>query len=109
MTSPPEIRVRLSADAPRAAVFQPLLLVAGARAGLSIEQIDDLSMAIELLLGHGGRDDLRAEFWISPGDLQITLKPVDLAWVDRRRPMFDALVAEVGGDSGQVMLRARAR
>jgi hypothetical protein len=108
MTSPSEIRVRLSADAPRTAVFQPLLLVAGARAGLSLEQIDDLSMAIELLLAHGAPDDLRAEISISPGELQIALMPVDVAWVERRRPMFDALVAEVGGDSGRVMLRARA-
>jgi hypothetical protein len=108
MTSPPEIRMRLSADAPRAAVFQPVLLVTGARAGLSVEQIDDLSMAIELLLGHGSPSELYAEIAISPGDLSISLAPVDSAWVDRRRPMFDALVAEVGGDSGRVVLRARA-
>jgi hypothetical protein len=108
MTPLPEIRVRLSADAPRAAVFQPLLLVAGSRAGLSLEQIDDLAMAIELLLAHGNADDLRAEFSISPGDLQIALMPVDLSWVERRRAMFDALVAEVGGESGRVMLRVRA-
>ncbi|MDX6591996.1 MAG: hypothetical protein QOJ13_1192 [Gaiellales bacterium] len=89
-------------------MFQPLLLAAGARAGLSLEQIDDLAMAIELVLAHASPDDLRAEISIAPGDLQIALMPVDLVWVERRRTMFDALVAEVGGDSGRVMLRARA-
>lgn len=107
MTPPPEIRVRLSADAPRAAVFQPLLLVAGSRAGLSLEQIDDLSMAIELVLGQGATEDLRAEISIAPGDLQIALRPVDSGWVQRRRGVLDALVTEVGGDSDRVMLRAR--
>jgi len=108
MTPPPEIRVRLSADAPRAAVFQPLLLVAGSRAGLSVEEIDDLSMAIELLLGHGSPSDVKAEITILPGDLQIALMPADLEWIERRRAMFDALVADVEGGPGRVMLRARA-
>lgn len=103
-TEPGTIRVRLSAAAPQVEVLTPLAIALGARAGLTIEQIDDLSMALELVVR---RDPARARdagFEASGGRLEVILGGVDAPWLDRHRAMLEVLVSEVGGEPGCVRL-----
>lgn len=98
------VRARLSADAPKVAVLTPMALVMGARAGLSIEQIDDLTMAIELLAAHG-TGEMGAEFRAGQGRLDLFVSDVDGAWLAQRRSMLSTLVSEIEEDSGGLTLR----
>ena len=81
----------------------PLALVMGSRAGLSLEQIDDLAMAIELVVRH--RDERGAEFWAQDGTLEVFISEVDQAWLERHQGMLAVLVSETELDAGGVRLR----
>jgi len=99
------ISARLSAAAPQVEVLTPLALVLGARVGLSIERIDDLAMAIELLVRHQPATARDARFSISEGWLEVSLSGIDQEWLERRTPMLQVLVSQVIGDPGGVRLR----
>jgi len=103
-TLPGTISVRLSAQAPQVAVLTPLTLVLGARAGLSIEQIDDLAMALELLVRNQPTTSRQASFAASKGRLEVSLSDIDHEWLERRTPRLEVLVSEVVGDAGGVRL-----
>lgn len=103
-TLPGTISVRLSAEAPQVAVLTPLALVLGARAGLSIEQIDDLAMALELLVRHQPTTSRQASFAASQSRLEVSLSDIDQQWLEQRTPMLEVLVSEVAGDAGGVRL-----
>ena len=62
------VRARLGAGAPQALVLTPLVLVMGSRAGLSIDQLDDVAMAIEIIL-RGAPRERSAELRAQPGSL----------------------------------------
>jgi anti-sigma factor ChrR (cupin superfamily) len=98
------VRTRLSAAAPQVAVLGPLALVMGSRAGLSLEQIDDLAMAIELVVQHR-RDERGAEFRAEPGSLEVFISEVDQAWLEHHLAMLAVLVSETELDAGGVRLR----
>jgi hypothetical protein len=98
------ISARLSAEAPQVEVLTPLALVLGARVGLSIEQIDDLAMAVELLVRHQPTIARDARFSISEGGLEVALSGIDPEWLERRTPMLEVLVSQVIGDPGGVRL-----
>jgi hypothetical protein len=98
------VRARLSADAPKTAVLTPMALVMGSRAGLSIQQIDDLTMAIELLAAQG-QGEMAAEFQAGEGRLDLFVSDVDGEWLQRRRSMLSALVPELEEDSGGLRMR----
>lgn len=101
------VRATLSATAPKVAVLTPMTLVMGSRAGLSIEQIDDLTMAIELVARH--RDgELGAEFRAERGRLDVYVSDVDGAWLDQQRSMLSVLVSELEQDAGGLTLRVGA-
>jgi hypothetical protein len=89
-------------------VLTPLALVLGARAGLSIEQIDDLAIALELLVRHQPATARRARFVTSEGRLDVSLSEIDQDWLERRGPLLAVLVSEVEGDSEGVRLRVVA-
>ena len=103
----PAVRTRLSAAAPQVAVLGPLALVMGSRAGLSLEQIDDLAMAIELVVRHR-RDERGAEFWAQDGTLEVFISEVDQAWLERHQGMLSVLVSEAEQDAGGLTLRVGA-
>ena len=105
-TLPGTISARLSAQAPQVEVLTPLALVLGSRAGLSIEQIDDLAMALELLVRHQPTTSRRVTFAAAENRLEISLSDIDQEWLERRRPMLAVLVSEVTGDAGGVRLLA---
>jgi hypothetical protein len=89
------------------AVLGPLALVMGSRAGLSLEQIDDLAMAIELVVRHR-RDERGAEFWAERGSLEVFISEADQAWLEQHLGMLAVLVSETELDTGGVRLRVNA-
>jgi hypothetical protein len=95
--------VRLSAGSPQSGVLTPLALVLGARVGLSIEQIDDLAMALELLIGHAPATARSATFQASGDELSVALSGIDGEWLEQRQPMLDVLVTRVEARLGGVV------
>ncbi len=102
------VRAHLSAAAPQTDVLVPLALVTGARAGLSVEQIDDLAMAIELLVRHRPRVDRHAVFAVDQGQIKVALTGIDAEWVERRGQMLAVLVSDVNVAPTEVVLRVDA-
>ena len=98
-------RVRLSAGAPQAQVLTPLALVLGARCGLSVEQIDDLVMALELLVNERPAHAREVRFAASGQGLEVVVEAVADELLDRRGRMLAVLVAEVSRQPGAVRLR----
>ena len=99
----PAVRTRLSAAAPQVAVLGPLALVMGSRAGLSLEQIDDLAMAIELVVRHR-RDERGAEVRRSQARWRCSSARLT-GGLEQHLGMLAVLVSETELDAGGVRLR----
>jgi hypothetical protein len=97
-------RVRLSADAPQAQVLTSLALVLGARCDLSIEQIDDLVMALELLVREQPTRAREVRFNADDG-LEVVVEDVTDKLLDERGQMLSVLVSDVRREAGAVRLR----
>ena len=102
------VKARLSAAAPQTDVLVPLALVMGARAGLSVEQIDDLAMAIELLVRHRPQADRHAVFAVDQGRIEVSLTGIDAEWLERSGQMLGVLVSAVTTGPTGVSLRVDA-
>lgn len=85
-------------------VLAALVLVLGARAGLSVEQIDDLAMALEMLVRHPPPSAREAVLEAHDGRLEVSLSNVDREWLHERRPMLAVLVSEVAETPSGVRL-----
>jgi hypothetical protein len=105
---PDAIRARFSADAPQAEVLAALTLVTGARVGLSVEQIDDLVMALELLVRRQPQRARSVSFLAGGGGLDVAISDVDAEWLEQRSAMLAVLVSELAGDAAGVRLRVSA-
>jgi hypothetical protein len=102
---PSPVRARLAAGSPQAQVLAPLALVLGSRAGLPIERIDDLVLALELIV-RGQPSARSAELVADGGDLEVTLTAVDPAWLEEHRGMLVVLVTDLEQRSQDLRLRA---
>ncbi|MDX6522669.1 MAG: hypothetical protein QOI17_182 [Gaiellales bacterium] len=102
------IRARFSADAPQAEVLAALTLVTGARAGLSVEQIDDLVMALELLVRRQPLQARSVSFLAGDDGLDVSVSDVDGDWLEQRRAMLAVLVSDLADDAAGVRLRVSA-
>lgn len=102
------IRARFSADAPQAEVLAALTLVTGARVGLSVEQIDDLVMALELLVRRQPQQARSVLFLPARDGLDVSVSDVDGDWLEQRRAMLAVLVSDLAGDAAGVRLRVSA-
>jgi hypothetical protein len=105
---PDVIRARFSADAPQAEVLAALTLVTGARAGLSVEQIDDLVMALELLVRRQPLQARSVSFLAGDDGLDVSVNDVDGDWLEQRRAMLAVLVSDLADDAAGVRLRVSA-
>ena len=99
------VHARLAAGSPQAQVLAPLALVLGTRAGLTIEQIDDLVLALELIV-RGQPSGRSAELVAGGGDLEVTLTAVDPGWLEEHRRMLAVLVTDVEQRDEDLKLRA---
>jgi hypothetical protein len=102
---PSPVHARLAAGSPQAQVLAPLALVLGSRAGLPIEQIDDLVIALEVIV-RGQPSGRRAELVAGAGDLEVTLTAVDPGWLEEHRGMLAVLVTDLEQRAEDLRLRA---
>jgi len=79
--------------------------VLGARCGLAVEQIDDLVMALELLVNERPAHAREVRFTASDEGLEVTVEAVADDVLDRRGRMLAVLVADVSRQPGAVRLR----
>ena len=77
----------------------------GARAGLSIEQIDDLVMALELLVNERPPRGREVRFTATGGGLEVVVEAVADELLDQRARLLSVLVADVSRQPGAVRLR----
>jgi hypothetical protein len=101
---PSPVRARLAAGSPQAQVLAPLALVLGSRAGLPIERIDELVLALELVV-RGQPSGRSAELVAGGSDLEVTLTRVDPDWLEAHRGMLAVLVTEVEQRDEDLRLR----
>ena len=101
------VSLRVIGSAPAAAVAEPLLLALGARAGLDVGRLDELTMAFGLVARRAGRP-LSVEITPAAGTLTVALRPVEVGGLADCRQVLDRLVGavEVERDGAGLVLRA---
>jgi hypothetical protein len=93
-----------TADVARA-VTGNLVLAVGARTAITVDRLDELAMAADLVLARSGR--VTVALTAGDGWLDVALAPVDAGWVGENRGLLESLVAEVAEADAGVRLRAR--
>jgi hypothetical protein len=101
------VSLRVLGGAPATAVAEPLVLALGARAGLDVGRLDELTMALELVARRAGRP-LLIELTPGPGALTVAVRPVEAGRLDDCRTVLERLVGavEVEHDGEGLVLRA---
>ncbi len=101
------VTLRVLGAAPATAVAEPLLLALGARAGLDVGRLDELTMAFGLAARRAGRP-LSVDLTPGDGTLTVLMRPVGAAGLADCRQVLDRLVGavEVQGDGEGLLLRA---
>jgi hypothetical protein len=98
-----EATLRISAGAESAA--GPLVTAMAARAGLTLQELDELEMAVELVLSEGPANR-ELVLVADEGSLAITIRPVSERWAARVQGLLTQLVAGVASGDGGLELRA---
>jgi hypothetical protein len=100
------VELRLGAGTRGAAVAGPLVLALGSRAGLTVQELDEVELALELLLR--GRCDGPATVTIAvdDGSLVVTIAPVAEEFTRRRAALLTQLAGRLSVDGDRVELRA---
>jgi hypothetical protein len=101
------IRGRFGPRAPVRQIVAGLLLALGARTDLPIEQLDELALAVDLVLGGRVAGEVDVELWVGDDELAVSISPVGAGWPDRHRLLLESLVSELGTSGDEVLLRAR--
>lgn len=81
-----------------------MLVVAGARAGLPVERIDDAVMAVELLLGTR-RLARTVGLTVGSGVVEVSVSDVDASAFEGQRQMLAVLATGVDANGDGVRLR----
>jgi hypothetical protein len=99
-----EATLRISAGAE--SVAGPLVSAMAARAGLTLQQLDELEMAVDFVLSEvAARRELR--MLVGAGALTVRIVPVSPEWAARTQGLLSQLVARVVAADGALELLAR--
>jgi hypothetical protein len=93
---------RFSGAGAARAVATNLVLAVGARTQLTVEQLDELAMAVDAVLSHSRRPTLTIH--PTATGLRIQVGPTDIAWVEQNRPLLEPLVTGLDLDGEDVAL-----
>ena len=87
------------------AVGSHLVLAVGANTGLAIDRLEELGIALDMVLAPA---DGRVALSLTPaeGGLRVAIEPVAEGWVERNRQLLCPLVDGVEIRTGGVELRA---
>ncbi|MGZ4431701.1 MAG: hypothetical protein ACXVYV_08660 [Gaiellales bacterium] len=101
------IRGRFGPQAPVRPIVANLLLALGARTDLPIEQLDELGLAVDLVLAGRAAGEVAVELWARDDELAVSISPVTHEWPVRHRLVLESLVSEIEAAGDEVLLRAR--
>jgi hypothetical protein len=88
-------------DAARA-VATNLVLAIGARTLLTVEQLDELAMAVDVVLLHSEQPTVTID--PTATGLRIRVGPVDTTWIEQNRQLLEPLVTGLDLDGEDVAL-----
>jgi hypothetical protein len=95
---------RFSGTGAARAVATNLVLAIGARTPLTVEQLDELAMAVDAVLSHSERPTVTVD--PTETGLRIRVGPADVAWVEQNRQLLEPLVTGLDLDGEDVALEA---
>jgi hypothetical protein len=104
--SPDRVELRV-VGVPAEAVAGPILTAMGARAGLTVQQLDELEMATELLVRGCTGPPVTIVIEHSDGQLRVSVAPIAPSWAERRTALLGELAGFVEVDGERAELRAR--
>jgi hypothetical protein len=99
------VQLRIRGIAPES-VVGPILTAMGARAGLTIQQLDELEMATELLLRGCTEPPVTVVMEHQQGELRISVAPLAERWALRRSGILGELAGRVAVEGDRAELRA---
>lgn len=102
MSGADAVVARFSGTGAARAVATNLVLAVGARTQLTVEQLDELAMAVDAVLGHTQRPTVTIH--ATATGLRIQVGPTDVAWVEQNRQLLEPLVTGLDLDGEDVAL-----
>lgn len=101
------VSLRVLGSAPVAALAEPVLLALGARAGIDVSRLDELAMALQLVVRRSGRP-LLIELTPDTGRLTVAVRPLEPGELRDCQEALSRLVAavEVADDGAGLVMRA---
>jgi hypothetical protein len=103
--APNRVELRITGVTPEA-VVGPVLTAMGARAGLTIQQLDELELATELLLRGCVGSPVSVIISLADHELRVSVGPLAERWALRRSGILEELAGAVRVDGERAELRA---
>jgi hypothetical protein len=100
------IELRLGPATRGEAIAGPLVAAVAARAGLTVQELDELQMAVEMVMRGRGETETTMRIHVESGRLTIEVAPVPAGWAARRRTLLETLAGRMSLDGDRVELRA---
>jgi hypothetical protein len=105
MAAPPDdVRLQASDAAVAKAVIEPVLLALGARAGLDVERLDELAIALDIAIGSAVPGPVTADLRRAGGRVSVSVSPVAPERLEGRRVLLQELSATVAEDGDAIAL-----
>jgi hypothetical protein len=104
--TPGDVRVAIPAGSPAAPVAVPLVLGLAARAGLPVERVDEVALAVEMLLGERAAADLHIALRIDGGVITVEIEGVPADRVERQQKLLLELIDRLDTDGVRVEVSA---
>jgi hypothetical protein len=100
------VELRLGPGSRGDAVAGPLVLALGSRAGLTVQQLDELELAVEMLLRHRGDAPATVTIAVEGDALVLAVSPVPEEVARRRSAILEQLAGRIELSGERVELRA---
>jgi hypothetical protein len=103
-TATEDVRLQASDPTVAKAVFGPVLLALGARAGLDVGRLDELVIALEVAIGSVAPGPVTADLRRNGASVSVTVSPVARDRLRGRRILLEGLAASVVEDGDAIAL-----
>ena len=100
------VELRLGPGMRGTAVAGPLVLALGSRAGLTVQQLDELELAVDMLLRGRGEGVATITMMLEGGSLVVLLQPIAEEFTRRRTSILEQLAGRLRVEGERVELRA---
>jgi hypothetical protein len=104
--TPGHVRVAIPAGSPAAPVAVPLVLGLASRAGLPVDRVDEVAMAVQMLVGERAAGDLQLSLSVADGVITVAIDGVPPERVERQRSLVLELIDKLDTDGGRVSVSA---